>query len=144
MIKQLESLGYLPASAEAREQLGLTPAKTYDEIKLAKGIDFVVSSHGREAHFMDSDGRILHRWSHRAFRPQERKRTKKILETWYIRKAHLLPSGELLAVLGPGAAGRRLCGHRYLSRLTPYDRVREWQHHALQQQGFRGRVLRRA
>jgi hypothetical protein len=49
---------------------------------------------------MNSDGRILHRWSHRALRPEKKRRTKKILKMWYIRKAHLLPSGELLAILG--------------------------------------------
>jgi hypothetical protein len=100
MIKQLESLGYLAAAEDPPERSGLTPAITYDETKLAKGINFVVSSHGREAYLMNSDGRILHRWSHRALRPEKKRRTKKILKMWYIRKAHLLPSGELLAILG--------------------------------------------
>jgi len=100
MIQQLESIGYLAAAEHGPERPGLKPAKTYDEAKLAKGINFVVSSHGREAYLMDSDGQVLHTWSHRALRPEKRRRTKKILKTWYIRKAYLLPSGELLAILG--------------------------------------------
>lgn len=60
----------------------------------------MVSSHGREAYLMDSDGEVLHRWSHRTVRPERSRKTKKIFKTWYIRKAHLLPSGEILTILG--------------------------------------------
>jgi len=100
MIQQLESLGYLAAADDSPARSGSTPAITYDETKLAQGINFVVSSHGREAYLMDSDGEILHRWSHHAIRPKKKRSTKKILKMWYIRKAHLLPSGEILAILG--------------------------------------------
>jgi hypothetical protein len=100
MIRQLESLGYLAAADDPPEQRDTNPARIYDEGKLAKGINFVLSSHGREAYLMDSDGKIIHRWSHHALRPEKKRRTKKILKTWYIRKAHLLPSGEILAILG--------------------------------------------
>ena len=100
MIQQLESLGYLAAADETAVQSGPTPAMTYDETRRAQGINFVVSSHGREAYLMDSNGEILHRWSHRATRPEKTRSTKKIFKTWYVRKAHLLPSGEILAILG--------------------------------------------
>ena len=99
MIQQLEGLGYLAAADNPPEPLGLTPAVTYDESKIAQRINFVASSHGREAYLMDSDGEVLHRWSHRAVRPERNRKTKKIFKTWYIRKAHLLPSGEILAIL---------------------------------------------
>jgi hypothetical protein len=100
MIQQLENLGYLAAADDPPVRSGPTPAVTFDEAKLAPGINFVVSSHGREAYLMDSSGEILHRWSHRATRPKKKRKTKKIFKTWYIRKAHLLPSGEILAILG--------------------------------------------
>jgi len=100
MIQQLEGLGYLAAADDPPARSGPTPAITFDEAKLAPGINFVVSSHGREAYLMDSNGEILHRWGHRATRPEKKRKTKKIFKTWYIRKAHLLPSGEILAILG--------------------------------------------
>jgi len=100
MIQQLEGLGYLAAADDPPARSGPTPAVAFDETKLAPGKNFVVSSHGREAYLMDSNGEILHRWSHRATRPKKKRKTKKIFKTWYIRKAHLLPSGEILAILG--------------------------------------------
>ena len=101
VIRQLESLGYVEWAEDVPEPTGPTPIEINDVVRRAEGTNLVLSSHAREAFLMDADGTVLHRWSHNAD-PSSTGGSldAEILKHWYIRKAELLPTGELLAILG--------------------------------------------
>jgi hypothetical protein len=101
IIQQLESLGYAEWAEDVPESTGPTPIEINDADRRAAGINLVLSAHAREAFLMDADGTVLHRWLHGG----EPSSTSGSLEAeirkhWYIRKAELLPTGDLLAILG--------------------------------------------
>jgi len=101
MVRQLESLGYTEWAEDVPESTGPTPIEVNDPERRAEGINLVLSSHAREAYLMDSDGNVLHRWRHKSSPSSTGGSLEaEILKHWYIRKAELLPTGELLAIFG--------------------------------------------
>jgi hypothetical protein len=96
MVRELEAIGYLSGSEEARGS-GIT---IHDRERAQAGLNFFSSGHSEGAALMDMDGRILHRWDFRfpdAFevppRPESGRRDK-----WW-RRAFLLPNGDVIAII---------------------------------------------
>jgi hypothetical protein len=101
IIQQLESLGYVEWAEDVPESTGPTSIEVNDPDRRAEGVNLVLSAHAREAFLMDSEGKTLHRWSHGGGSlSTSGSLDKEILKHWYIRKAELLPTGNLLAILG--------------------------------------------
>ena len=87
------SLPYLDAKSIAPSVSGVT---VIDPGRVNPGVNLYVSGHGPEATLMDQNGEILHRWKldfEQAF-PEKRPS----LGTTCIRRAKLLPNGDLLAI----------------------------------------------
>ena len=96
-IEDLEAIGYLSGSAAASNRVGVT---VLDSERAYPGLNLVVSGHAPEAHLMDMEGRILHRWS-RTFDSiwPQLKVTRKVRKNGHMwRRAHLYPDGDLLAI----------------------------------------------
>ena len=101
IVRQLESLGYAEWADDVPESTGPTPIEVNDASRRAEGINLVLSSHAREAFLMDADGKVLHRWLHGGGPSSTGSSLDaEILKHWYMRKAELLATGELLAILG--------------------------------------------
>jgi hypothetical protein len=101
IVRQLESLGYTEWADDVPEPTGPTPIEVNDETRRAEGINLVLSSHAREAYLMDANGKVLHRWSHGGDPSSTGSALDdEILKHWYMRKAELLETGELLVILG--------------------------------------------
>ncbi len=91
------SLPYVSGSREATSIEGVT---RHDPTRVSPGVNLYVSGHGPEVVLMDMLGKPLHRWRYafeKAF-PD----TPPTLDTAYIRRAHLYPDGELLALYQGG------------------------------------------
>ncbi len=96
VIKQLNAIGYLQGSVEAKAKKGVT---IYDEKRASPGYNFYISGHLPEATLIDMEGNVLHRW-HYAFRSiwskREIKKDSRRMLFW--RKAYLFENGDLLAM----------------------------------------------
>jgi hypothetical protein len=96
MIRELEAIGYLSGSEQARGS-GVT---RHDPERSQPGLNFYASGHEEGALLIDMDGRVLHRWQfafpdafEKAPRPQLGKR-----DRWW-RRAFLLPNGDVIALI---------------------------------------------
>ncbi len=74
-------LGYNPAPAK-------TGVTVYDRKRAGTGVNLMVTGGANPAVLMDMEGNILHGWT--------------LEEENHIRRAHLFPNGDLLAILGKG------------------------------------------
>lgn len=98
MQDELEALGYLSGTNDAPSEQGVV---RHDRERTAPGANLYVSGQGPEAHLIDAEGRVLHRWS-RPWSAQwpvpERRDGKAFPDHW--RRAHLLDGGDLLVIWG--------------------------------------------
>ena len=96
MVRELEAIGYLSGSEQARGS-GIT---VHDRERAQPGLNFFSSGHTEGATLMDMDGKILHRWEFRfpdAFESPPRPRQGRRDEWW--RRAFLLPNGDVIAII---------------------------------------------
>jgi len=96
-LARLLSLPYVAGSTSAPARDGVI---RYDPDRAFNGLNLYVSGHGPEVLLVDMNGRLMHRWRYpfeTAFPDQE-----PTLETAYIRRAHLYPNGDLLAIFQGG------------------------------------------
>jgi len=97
-MRRLESLGYIGGVEDAPEESDVT---IYDEEACWNGVNFVLSSHGREAYLMDMEGETLHTWRYEQENTQDHEKIPALIfRHWYFRKALPLPNGDVIAVLG--------------------------------------------
>ena len=91
------SLPYVSGTRAAPSQTGVT---LYDSEKASDGLNLYVSGHGPEVLLIDMQGKLTHRW----FYPFESAFPGKqpTIDTAYIRRAHLYPNGDLLAIFQGG------------------------------------------
>ncbi len=96
-LAKLASLPYLRGSKSAKDVENVT---LYSKGLAADGLNLFVSGHGPEAHLIDMEGRLRHKWRY-AFEdvwseplPFDEWR----LHQTFWRRAHLYPNGDLLAV----------------------------------------------
>lgn len=91
------SLPYMSGSREASSQIGVT---RFDPDRSLSGLNLYVSGHGPEVHLVDMHGQPVHRWRfpfEQAFPEKEPS-----IDTAYIRRAHVFPDGDLLAIYQGG------------------------------------------
>ena len=94
--EQLEAIGYLEGYEKAPEKTGIM---LHEAGKTAGGYNFYVSGHGSEATLIDMQGKVLHTWRYdfaQAFPEITSFNEDNGHQYW--RRAHLYPSGDILAI----------------------------------------------
>lgn len=96
-LARLLSLPYLDAKVVAPAHSGVT---IHDSERMAPGVNFYVSAHAPVAALMDAEGTVLHRWE-MAFENAFGKKSA-VPGTEFIRRAQVLPNGDLIAIYQGG------------------------------------------
>ena len=96
-LARLLSLPYLDATVEAPARSGVT---IHDAERTAPGLNLYVSAHDPEVALMDIEGNVLHRWG-MTFEEAFAKKSA-VPGTEYIRRAQVLPNGDLVAIYQGG------------------------------------------
>ncbi len=96
-LARLLSLPYSAGGAEAGARTGVT---TFDRDRAASGLNLYTSGDGPEVRLVDMEGRPLHRWRLPFEEAFPGKPT--TADTAFIRRARLLPGGDLLALYQGG------------------------------------------
>jgi len=94
---RLLSLPYVASRVATSDESGVT---LHDRERAFSGLNLYTSSHAPVVLLMDMQGEIVHRWEYpfeRAFRGKRETR-----DTGFLRRAQLLPGGELLAIYQGG------------------------------------------
>jgi hypothetical protein len=94
---RLLSLPYVSSRIATSDESGVT---VHDAERAYSGLNLYTSSHAPEVLLIDMAGEVLHRWEYsfeRAFRGK-----RETIETGFLRRAQLLPEGELLAIYQGG------------------------------------------
>lgn len=95
-LEQLEGIGYLSGSAEAKAASGVilhVPEEAY------AGLNFYTSGHAQAAILIDMKGRVLHQWSHDFWKIWPRYPTPKSnRNTQFWRRAYLFENGDILVI----------------------------------------------
>lgn len=117
VLERLQALGYLDGVERAPERTGVL---AHDRRRAQAGLNFYVSGDTPEARLVDMDGTLLHRWRVDFDAMQDRETARRGLDRAdlaYVRRAHLFPNGDVLAVLNDMA----------LVKLDAHSRVL-WRH----------------
>jgi hypothetical protein len=95
---ELEALGYLSGTNPIPAERGV---RVLDRTRIAPGANLYVSGQGPEAHLIDVDGTVLHKWAYDWFTqwPDERVDPEGEFPNHW-RRAHLFPNGDLLVIWG--------------------------------------------
>jgi len=98
-IKQLEAIGYVSGSIEARDANGVT---IYDKNAAHPGYNFYTSGDVPGAALMTMDGEVIHRWklSFAEVFPDATQDDLQSNGAHHWRRAHLLENGDVLVVFG--------------------------------------------
>lgn len=97
-LEALAALGYLDGTMPPPNDAGV---RILDAAKVQPGANLYVSGQGPEAHLIDRDGNVLHKWAFdwfEAFPETDLKVHKEFPNHW--RRAHLYENGDLLVVWG--------------------------------------------
>jgi len=97
-IEALVAMGYADGSTEAPDRTGLL---SYDVERASKGVNLYVSGQGPEAHLIDMNGEILHKWAFSFFDQWPGHKVRKggeFPDHW--RRAWLGPEGDLIVIWG--------------------------------------------
>ena len=113
----------LPYMAGGRDAPAATGVARWDPEHADNGLNLYVSGHGPEVSLIDMQGRLLHRWRY-PFESAFPDKTPTI-DTTYVRRAHLYPNGDLLAIFQGG--GMIKLDHRsnllWASNLSYYNHL---------------------
>jgi hypothetical protein len=101
-VERLAALGYLTGYQKPTTEAGV---RTYSEPDVSNGYNLYTSGHAPVAVLMDLEGKVLHEWRYDPRREPSltevrTRKTRRGLK--YIRKVHLYPSGDLLALFDWG------------------------------------------
>jgi hypothetical protein len=99
VLERLQALGYLEGVERAPERTGVL---AHDRRRAQAGLNFYVAGDAPEARLVDMDGTLLHRWRVDFDAMQDRETARRGLDRAdlaYVRRAHLFPNGDVLAVL---------------------------------------------
>ncbi len=93
----------------AGEKLATAPGLgvvVHDPERSQPGVNFYVSGHGSEAILIDNDGTFLHRWQADQFQLFPDLKPSTEAQPFNLRRAHLLPNGDILALWHGGGMAR--------------------------------------
>ncbi len=95
---RLEAIGYVGGSQPGAGRSGVG---VHDRVRASRGTNLYSDGHAPEAVLIDTEGRVLHRWS-KSFAESfpETDRDLSLPGTQWWRHVELLPGGELLAIFG--------------------------------------------